>query len=85
MKETGNAMIEEAFFILKPGYDKGRVSEEDILKHANSILSKSFCNEKFSSSSVTGIAREKHRKSAICFWSGTAVGAILAATILLII
>ena len=85
MKETGNAMIEEAFFILKPGSDKGRVSEEDILKHANTILSKSFGNERIPSFSVNGCGKEKRRKSAIYFWSGTAVGAVLAASVLLIL
>ena len=63
MRDTGNAMIEEAIFIIKPCSDKGFVSEDDIIKHANSILDKNMSRD-----SLPGFRSDiKQKKKANCF------------------
>ena len=84
MKETGNAMIEEAFFILRPESGKS-ISEDDIIKQANRILEKSVYNESFSHLPMN-VAERKGRSGRIaCFWSGLILGAVITAGLSLII
>ena len=74
MKDTGNDMIEEAFFILRPVSGKSAISEGDLLKHANSILEKSLYNDRFSSLSMNVSKPQKKtwKFGAFCF--GVIVG-----------
>lgn len=83
MKDTGNDMIEEAIFIIKPGCDKGFVGEDDIIKHANSILDKNAYNNRFSDLSMNVVKGRKNTGFA-SFWSGMVIGAIVSAGIILV-
>ena len=85
MKDTGNSMIEEAFFILKPGSEKGLVSEEDIVKHANSILSERMYNDRFSSLSMNVMRNRQKKRGFLQFFSGIAVGAATALAVIFVI
>jgi len=81
MKETGNAMIEEAFFILKAEPSGMGVTEGDIIKQANRILEKSRGDEKLFS-----LARPTQKSSGFsCFFSGAVIGALITAGLFLII
>jgi len=82
MKDTGNAMIEEAIFIIKPGTDKSFVGEDDIIKHANSILDKR-AYDRFSGLSMN-VVKPGRNKSFASFWSGMVIGAIVSAGIILL-
>ena len=83
MKDTGNAMIEEAFFILKPEATKSHFTEADIVKQANRILEQSMYGDGFSRFSVNGKTKSsKGRISSFVF--GAVLGAIVMAGILLI-
>ena len=83
MRDTGNAMIEEAIFIIKPCSDKGFVSEEDIIKHANSILDKSASAGGPAKLFADDRARKKGPFMTFCF--GAVMGAAFAIGILLIL
>lgn len=78
VKDTGNSVIEEAFFILKPGSETGNVSSDNILKHANTILGKSAYGSRFSGMNMNVSSEGKERKPAVYFWSGVLVGAVTA-------
>ena len=84
MKETGNAMIEEAIFILKADFEKGGLSESNIIHHANSILEKSSYADRFSSLSMTA-ARQKQRGKIPMFLWGVVMGVVSAVSVMLII
>ena len=84
MKDTGNAMIEEAFFILKPEAAKSGFAREDIVKQANRILEKSMCDDRFSHLSVNSSGKSKNG-SFSSFFSGAVIGAIVTAGILLML
>ena len=84
MKDTGNDMIEEAFFIIKPEASKSGFSESDMLKQANRILEKSFYDERFSHLSMN-VSKHKHPGNFSSFWSGVVVGAIVTAGFFLIL
>ena len=72
MKETGNAMIEEAIFILKSSSgSKETFSDADIIKHANAILDKGHRSDKF----PFAVKEPKHHK-ALGFLAGTLTGAL---------
>lgn len=75
MKETGNAMIEEAIFILKSGGGKGTLSEADIIRHANSILDTQCCAEKIPGFTA-GIARKRKGIGVAGFFAGAVTGAL---------
>ena len=83
MKETGNEMIEEAFFILRPGGEKGLVSHEDVLEYANGILSHSSEDKCFSR--LPMLARKKRGGYFAYFFMGTILGALLSAGVLFLI
>ena len=83
MKETGNAMIEEAIFILKSGGGRGETfSEADIIRHANSILDKGALADRTSQ-----ISRLKAKKThgAVGFFAGALTGAFVVLGVLLFI
>ena len=81
MKETGNAMIEEAFFILKAEQSGKGISEGDIIKQANRILEKSMGDEKLFS-----LARPSQKKGGFsCFFSGAVIGALIMAGLFLVL
>ena len=83
MKETGNAMIEEAIFILKSGGGRGETfSEADIIRHANSILDKGCLADRTSQ-----VSRLKVRKmqGAAGFFAGTLTGALIVLGVLLFV
>ena len=84
VKDTGNAVIEEAFFILKPGSETGSVSSDNILKHANSILGKSAYNSRFSGMNMNVSSKEAVRSPAVYFWSGVLVGVVSAVLLVLL-
>lgn len=84
MKETGNAMIEEAFFILKPEAGRAGISEGDIIKQANLILEKSAYDERFSRLSMN-VAKNKKKSNFSSFWSGAVIGAIITAGFFLVL
>lgn len=83
VKDTGSAVIEEAFFILKPGSETGNVSSDNILKHANTILGKSAYNSRFSDMNMNVSSKQAGQKSSGGFWFGVLLGA--AVTMLLTI
>ena len=85
VKDTGNAVIEEAFFILRPGSETGNVSSDNILKHANTILGKSACKSRFSGMNVNATARETERKPAAYFWLGVLFGVASAILVMFIL
>lgn len=85
MRETGNDMIEEAFFVLRSCATKSGFCEEDIIKHANGILEKSNFDSRFSSLSMNVSEKKRHHKNPLPFLLGMAIGAILSATVFLII
>ncbi|MBQ8759682.1 MAG: hypothetical protein IJZ20_08320 [Clostridia bacterium] len=85
MKETGNAMIEEAFFILKPEAGKAAVSESDIIKQANHILEKSIYDERFSHLSMNVAKKRDGSGKFGSFWSGIVIGAIVTAGFFLVL
>ena len=76
VKDTGNSVIEEAFFILKPGCETGSVSSDNILKHANSILGRSAYAGRFSGMNVS--SKENKGKYTLSFWLGVFIGAASA-------
>ncbi len=83
MRETGNAMIEEAFFILKTESSGTGVTEGDIIRQANRILERSLADEK-----LCGLSRSasKYGKGGFTgFFSGVVIGAIVTAGFFLII
>lgn len=84
MKETGNAMIEEAIFILKADFEKGGLSENNIVRHANSILDKNSYADRFSCLSMN-VAKQKQGGKIPMFLLGAAMGAAIAVSIMLII
>lgn len=77
MKETGNEMIEEAFFILRPGFEKSAVSRGDLLCHANTILSKAESADRFSSICMNYQKPLRDYKSARLFILGFFLGICL--------
>lgn len=81
MKETGNAMIEEAFFILKPEAAKTGVTEGDIIKQANYILEKSLASDKLHG--LSHHAKVKNRQTLPAFFSGAVIGVIITAGLFL--
>lgn len=85
MNDTGNSMIEQAFFILKPGSEKGLVSENDIVKHANTILSETRYNDRFSSLSMNVMKKDAKKGNVVQFISGVVVGAAVTAAVIFII
>lgn len=85
MKETGNEMIEEAIFILKAVSGKNTVCDNDIVKHANSILEKSMFDERFSLLSMNVSKEPKPVKKHTVFFTGMAVGIIISAAVFFII
>lgn len=85
MRETGNAMIEEAIFILKSGGAGAEtLSEADIVKHANSILDKSCCDGRLSRF-TSASPRQKNNARTPTFAAGAVTGAIIAVCIMVII
>ncbi len=82
MKDTGNAMIEEAFFILKPEAGKNGFSEGDIIKQANRILERSIYDDRFSHLSMNVTKRDGKFAS---FWSGAVIGAVITAGLFLML
>lgn len=84
MKDTGNEMIEEAFFILKPEASRTGISESELVKHANRILDKSMYGERLSSLSVN-VSKKKEKSRLFPFFSGVVLGAVIMAGVLLII
>ena len=84
MKETGNAMIEEAIFILKSGGGKDALSEADILRHANSILDKNGYAEKPPRFSALGSKKRKGVGMA-GFFAGAFTGALAVVLITMLL
>ena len=84
MKDTGNSMIEEAFFILKADAIKEALREEDIIKQANKILEKSMCDEEFSCFKA-GQTRKKSKNTLSSFLLGGVFGALLMAGIVMVL
>lgn len=84
MNETGNDVIEQAFFIIKPDKIKDGVSDNDIIKQANSILERCTYGERFSQMSMNVLRQEKKKKTG-AFFLGTISGAVVSAAILLAI
>lgn len=80
MKDTGNEMIEEAFFILRPQSTKSIFSEDDIMKHANSILETSY-SKHFSSLSMNVTKNERGIGNVVHFLVGLAFGVVISAVI----
>lgn len=85
MKDTGNEMIEEAIFILKAVSGKNAVSDNDIIKHANSILEKSRFDERFSLLSMNVSKEPQPAKKHTFFFTGMAVGILISAAVFFII
>ena len=85
MKDTGNAMIEEAFFILKPEASRTGVTEGDIIKQANLILEKSFYDDRFSHLSMNVNKKQGGKGRLSSFWSGLVIGAIVTAGFFLVL
>ena len=84
MKDTGNDVFEEAFFILKPEASKARLSEGDIIKQANRILEQSIYNDNLSRFSVNG--RKTNGKGRLySFVAGAVIGAFFMAGIFLVL
>ena len=84
MKETGNEMIEEAFFILRPGFEKAYVSQSDILCQANTILSSGDCVDRFSSICMNYKKPLRDYKSAKLFLLGFFLGLALMGALWLV-
>lgn len=84
MKETGSTMIEEAFFILSPAACKAGISEGDIIKQANSILERSFYDDRFAKLSMN-ISKKERNGHFPSFWSGVVIGAIITAGLFLVL
>lgn len=83
MKETGNAMIEEAIFILKSGGCTGKaLSEADVIRHANSILDKGCRADEFSRVSSYKSPDGRKIRVATCFFAGAVTGALAVLGIL---
>lgn len=76
MKETGNDMIEEAFFILKPGIQKKSLSESDLVTQAKSLLEKSERNTRFNGMNVNFVRQKPPLKIASPFIWGFALGVL---------
>lgn len=85
MKETGNDMIEEAIFILKSVSEKNSVSDNDIIRYANSILEKSMFDERFSHLSMNVSKNIDKQNKNTGFFAGMAVGIILSVAVFFII
>jgi len=83
MKDTGNEMIEEAFFILKPEASKSGVAESEIIKHANRILDKSLYGERFSQLSMN--VTKKKKSGFVLFFFGALIGVVVTTGIFLML
>ncbi len=84
MKDTGNDMIEEAIFVLKSAGEKNGFSENDIIRHANSILDDGARKERFSSLSMN-VTKPKRFSRLSGFLSGLVIGALTAGAIAFIL
>ena len=84
MKDTGNAMIEEVFFILKPEASKSGFAENDIVRQANKILEKSIYDERVPHISMN-TAKGNTKGKLSSFFSGAVIGAVITAGIVLML
>lgn len=84
MKDTGNDMIEEAIFVLKSAGEKNGFSENDIIRHANSILDDGSRKERFSGLSMN-VVKPKRFSRLSDFLSGLVIGALTAGAIAFIL
>ena len=82
MHDTGNAMIEEAIFIIKPGADKGVICEDDIIKHANSILDRNASRDRLRG--FQHDIKQKKKSPFAPFLTGMVFGAFFAALVILV-
>jgi hypothetical protein len=77
MKDTGNDMIEEAFFILKPDVSQSKNKQSgtaDILKQASLILDAKGCEQPFSDIRLNVNKPYKKRSRLVPFLCGTLSG-----------
>ncbi len=84
MKDVGNSVFEEAFFILKPGTEK--TAQTDILFQAQKIIDE---NEKTTQNGgreiIYNVDKERKKKSAPLFFAGAFTGFALTLAVMLII
>lgn len=85
MRETGNDMIEEAFFVLRSSATKHGFCEEDIIKHATGILEKSNFDSRFSHISMNVSKKKDGRKKPLSFLLGMVLGCVLSAVVFFVI
>lgn len=84
MRDTGNDMIEEAIFVLKSACEKNGFSENDIIRHANSILDEGARKERFSHLSMN-VTKPGKNSRVSAFLSGLVIGALVAGGIVFIL
>ena len=92
MKETGNDMIEEAFFVIRPQGAKKNFTDADIMTQAKNILEKSDAQHRFSSINTadtvcakSSVKRKNNKKDALFFALGLVFGAFLGVAFTMVI
>ena len=88
MKETGNDMIEEAFFILKPQSTKKNFTDADIMTQAKILLEKHNAERSLPLMNVNSpygynvVKKKRHSNFTLPFTLGLLLGALLSAALI---